>query len=235
AIAIENRFALETLLGMRDTHTGLHLVPALPRLVANAWSHLRKHEAYRTYLYSRRGYAALVRSAGFRNTRVLDLAPSYNDYDFIMDPRDRASYALLWRSRWTRAFAPGTGAVRRWLARARPSWLGHLGYAYLVIGGETDVVLDATHPLWNTVRELGLEPGNSRFAASLTGPGTIAILTHDGRRPTGLVTLSPEALPNGPLPTLRARSLAEYLKGRLEPLGGRPFGDWYADVYRVTE
>jgi SAM-dependent methyltransferase len=124
AVAIENRFALETLLGMRDTHTRLHFVPALPRPLADVWSRLRRKGPYRTYLYSRAGYEALFGAAGFPEVRVLDLVSSYNDYDFIVDPSDAPTYRLLWGRGWVRSFGPGTPGARSRLAATRPGWLG---------------------------------------------------------------------------------------------------------------
>jgi SAM-dependent methyltransferase len=65
AMAIENRFAMETLAGMPDTHTGLRLVPALPRRVAQMIVQARSQQDFRTYLYNAPGYMDLVRRAGF--------------------------------------------------------------------------------------------------------------------------------------------------------------------------
>jgi len=233
AVAIENRYALETLMATRDTHTGLHFVPALPRRLANLVSRWRKGEEFRTYLYGLREYHALLRDAGFTRTRVLDLAPSYNDYDFVIAPEDGATYRLLWRNGWMRSFAPGTGAVRGRLARHRAERLGGVAYAYLALGGTDATALDPGHPLWAAVAPLGAAPGGARFGAALSCPGAMAVVTHEGGAVSGLVVLARPVLDASPLAVLRSRALADHLDGRLEPLGETDFADYRVAAFRV--
>jgi SAM-dependent methyltransferase len=72
-IAIENRFGYNVLLGAID-HSGLPYTSVLPRRVASWWVKRRAPEfyrttlnearEYRTYTYTKRGYAKLLREAG---------------------------------------------------------------------------------------------------------------------------------------------------------------------------
>jgi SAM-dependent methyltransferase len=188
AIAIENRYALEQLVGMPDTHTGLRFVTTLPRVVANGVSRVRFGRSYTTYLHSRSGYKMLLQEAGFPDVCILDLISSYNDYDFIASPDDDATYRFLWRQNVVRSFVPWTGPARRLLAKVRPRWLGRCNYAYLVFAGNRVATpLDPAHPLWDAARSWGVEPGRARFACRSGVPGAIAIVSHDGERVTGIV------------------------------------------------
>jgi len=183
AVAIENRYALESLLGLTDTHTGLTFVTALPRPLANLVSQLRHRQPYRVYLYSRPGYTDLFAEAGFRDVTVLDLVSSYNDYDFVVRPDDSLTYRLLWERGMVRSFYGPAGKARRALARWSPRLLGELSYAYLVVAGESAAhLLDERHPFWRVAAEQGAKPGRARFACPGERPGRIAIITHDGER-----------------------------------------------------
>ena len=200
SVAIENRFALATLTGLADTHTGVHAVPALPRWLANLVTRRRTGKPFRTYLYSRRGYHRLMRSAGFADTRVLDLVSSYNDYDFIVDPADGASYRFLWSRRLVRSFYRPAELIRSRLARIAPRMLGEVSYAYLVLGGrDATTVLEASHPFWNAAASWGIPPGPHRFACRGGMAGELAVVIHDGRRVLALVELgrNPHRGPGG--------------------------------------
>ncbi|MDP9203237.1 MAG: class I SAM-dependent methyltransferase [Gemmatimonadota bacterium] len=116
AVAIENRFAMETLAGMHDTHTGLPFVPALPRTVADQIVRAVRKEPFRTYLYDRPGYVKLALKAGFERARVFDLVSSYNDYDYVIDTHDAASYRFLWSRDAVRTFYRRAGSARRAIA-----------------------------------------------------------------------------------------------------------------------
>lgn len=191
AVAIENRYALESLVGLPDTHTGLLWVTAMPRALANVVSQIRKREPYRTYLYSLGGYRRLFQRAGFPAVRVLDLVSSYNDYDFVVDPSDTATYRFLLGRGLVRPFVRMAGRARRALARMAPALLGQLSYAYLVLAGETaTTLLDGDSPLWPAVGASPGLPGRHRFAIKGERPGELAIAAHDGNRLTGLVELS---------------------------------------------
>jgi SAM-dependent methyltransferase len=190
AVAIENRFALETLTGLPDTHTGVHAVPALPRPVADLVMRWRKGQRYRTYLHSRTGYQRLLRSAGYAEVQVLDLVSSYNDYDFVVDPHDASCYRLLHERGLVRAFYDAAGRLRTLLSRATPRLLGELSYAYLVLGGQrVRTVLDPDHDLWAALADWGVAPGHCRFACRGTRPNELAVVCHDGRRVEALVEL----------------------------------------------
>ncbi|HEU4700694.1 MAG TPA: class I SAM-dependent methyltransferase [Gemmatimonadales bacterium] len=225
AVAIENRFALETLLGLRDTHTGLHGVPALPRAVADRVMRWRKGEPYRTYLYSRRGYERLLHRAGYAHVRVLDLVSSYNDYDFIVDPRDAASYRFLYRHGLVSAFYPPAGRARGWLSHAAPRLLGEVSYAYLVIGSRGGpTALETGHHLWHALRGWGIEPGRYRFACRGARPNELAIVCHDGTHVRTLVELG-DGIADAGRPSLLPERIHRRLTGGLAPWKtGRVFG-----------
>jgi ubiquinone/menaquinone biosynthesis C-methylase UbiE len=226
AVAIENRFAMETLAGMRDTHTGLRLVPALPRGVANVVTRTMKRQDYRTYLYNAPGYVRLMRAGGFAEARVLDLVSSYNDYDFVIRLGDTASYRLLWHRGAVRTFFARAGAARRALAVVRPSALGAFGYAYLVVGGaDARTLLDDTHPFWATAARQGVRPGRARFACKGAPVGSMAIVTHDERRVETVLQLSVDGSDAGHL----TESLSDHVVGALGlDRDARPVAAWRA-------
>lgn len=211
AVAIENRYALESLLALADTHTGLHFVTAMPRPVADLVSRLRLREPYRVFLYARREYTDLFMDAGFSDVTVLDLVSSYNDYDFIVRPDDASTYRLLWERGVVRSFYGPAGRMRKLLASWSPGLLGQLSYAYLVVGGASAAhLLDEDHPFWSAASAWGAKPGQARFASPGAHPGTIALLTHDGERIQSLVELGlgferPEGEPSVISPALAER------------------------------
>lgn len=190
AVAIENRFALESVLGMPDTHTGVIWPTVLPRWAANAVTRLRTGAQFRTYLYHPPSYRRLLRDAGFPSARVFDLISSYNDYDFVVDVDDVATYGFLFQQDRVRAFYRLAGRVRRALRQTWPNALRRVGYANLVIGGATvSTILDATHPLWQAVASTGATPGRYRFGCQGEAAGQLTVVSHDGARVTGMVEL----------------------------------------------
>jgi hypothetical protein len=229
-VAIENRFALETLLGEPDTHTQLPLAPALPRVAADVLSRAVRHEPYRTYLYSARGYHHLLGEAGFRSHKVYDLVSSYNDYDFVVDPHDGRAYRLLWRRGLVKTFFERAGRVRRALANRWPSTLGNVAYAFLLVGGDhVTTLLDEEHELWRRTARLGLHPGRGRFACQGTSVGSLAIVTHDGNRPTGIVELSRHLAGAARGPTVLPETVAQTIARRTAALG-----EWREDDDGLT-
>ena len=193
AIAIENRFALETLTGMPDTHTGVRFVPALPRQLSGMLTRARTRRPFRTYLYHANGYVRLLREAGFRQVRVLDLVSSYNDYDFVVDRGDSQTYQFLWNQGFVRSFYRRAEVVRRLLARTVPSLLGHLSYAYLLLAGDhVTTVLDQSHPLWTRACLSKWPKGLPRFAFMGTRVGSMVIIGHDGREAKAALELCGE-------------------------------------------
>ena len=190
AVAIENRFAMESLLGMPDTHTGVIWPTVLPRWMASALTQWRTGARFRTYLYHPSSYRRLFRAAGFPSARVFDLISSYNDYDFVVDVNDVASYRFLFRRDRVRAFFRLAGRARRALNRVWPAALPRVGYANLVIGGaNTSTILDAAHPLWKALAVTGAGPGHHRFGCQGEGAGQLTIVCHDGDRITAMVEL----------------------------------------------
>lgn len=192
AVAIENRYALESLLGLADTHTGLELVTALPRPVADFVSRRAGRGPYRVLLHSHGGYRELFHDAGFSDVTLLDLVSSYNDYDFIVRTDDALSYRLLWERGMVRSFYKPAAWARKRLARWKPELLGKLSYAYLVVGGRSAMtLLDERHPFWSAAAAWGARPGAARFASPGRKPGSATIFAHDGERIVSIIELGP--------------------------------------------
>lgn len=198
AVAIENRYAMETLAGMADTHTGLRLLPALPNMLARALYRVKKGGRLRSWLRSRNEYEHLFRRVGFPSVRTLETVSSYNDYDFVLDTQDSASYALLWRHECVRGFYPRAHTWRWFLGRVLPGALNRVAYAYAVVGGPADrLLLDASHEIWAQARELGADPGTSRFGCQYNCAGCVVLVAHDGERVTAIIEVG-LALTGGP-------------------------------------
>jgi hypothetical protein len=198
AVAIENRFAMETLTGMPDTHTGLRLAPALPRRLAALLSRAIRRRPFRTYLYDAAGYRRLLRAAGFSSVRVYDLVSSYNDYDFIVEPSDAATYRLLWRAGLVRTFYARAGRVRRLIATRWPGMLGGFGYAFLLFGAAASrTLLDADHEVWARAADAGVPAGRARFACQGSRVGSLLLVSHDGGRVVGAVEVGIEPRHDG--------------------------------------
>ncbi len=90
-VAIENRFALEYVRGMREDHTGMLFTSLMPRFLANMISRFLRNKPYRTYTYSRSGYRRLFRDAGFAGVRYFIPFPNYRSYNAIFDGNDAAA------------------------------------------------------------------------------------------------------------------------------------------------
>jgi len=194
AVAIENRFAMETLVGMPDTHTGVRFVPAIPRRLADRVMRSMRSQPFRTYLYTSAGHRRLTRDAGFARLRALDLVSSYNDYDFVVDTEDALTYRFLWSRDLVRSFHRRAEAARRAIAKVRPSALGRFGYAYLLLAGRNPrTLLDATHPFWEAAKSRGIDAGLARFAYKGSSAGTMLVVTHDGRRPRWIIEVGIES------------------------------------------
>lgn len=197
-VAIENRFALETWSFTPDTHTGMLLLPLFPRWLARAVYRLRVGGRLPVQLHSQRGYKRLFRRAGFPAVRILDLAPSYNDYDVLIDPDDRVSYRFLWQRRLVRSFNPVARSIRHQVARFIPSLLGSLSYAYLVIAGRSVVTpLDSSHSIWTALEPYGISPGAHRFGCRGQSVGSFAIVSHDGENVCAIVEMGSRVVDAG--------------------------------------
>ncbi len=233
AVAIENRYALESLLALSDTHTGLTFVTALPRGAADLLSRVRGHGHYRVFLHSHREYSELFREAGFADVAILDLVSSYNDYDFIVRSDDALTYRFLWERGAVRSFYRPAAWVRRRLARWRAGLLGKLSYAYLVVGGRSAAtLLDERHPFWSAAAGWGAEPGSARFASPGERSGTATIFVHDGDRIRSFLELDTAcgAAAGSSSPTPVAWSGARDLD--MKPAGAGEFNGIACTVYR---
>ena len=183
AVAIENSLAMESITGMRDTHTRIRFITFLPRWIANMVSLFCKGMNYRTYLYRRQGYRELFKKAGFRQVRIFDLISSYNDYDYVVDTLDTASYEFLYNRKLIRHFYPRAGMVRFIVRKINPGLLKMFSYAYLVVGGKSVLsVLDDEHEIWKIAKECGMDIGSARFACRGKEQGTMVIICHEDNR-----------------------------------------------------
>ncbi len=75
-LAIENRYAMNYLLGKRD-HSSLRFISFLPRWMADIYSRIVHKHSYREYLYTHRGYEQLLEEAGFNETEFYTGIPIY--------------------------------------------------------------------------------------------------------------------------------------------------------------
>jgi SAM-dependent methyltransferase len=76
-IAIENRFHFEYFRGA-SPHGELPYVAVMPRPLADAVTRRRQGASYRTWIYGARGYARLLRDAGFVRPQIFAALPSYH-------------------------------------------------------------------------------------------------------------------------------------------------------------
>lgn len=234
AVAIENRFAMETLAGMPDTHTGLRGLPLLPWWLASLVHRGRRGGPLRSWLRSRGGYARLFRGAGFESVRTLDAISSYNDYDYLVEATDQESHAFLWRHQGVRGFYPRADRWRRTLSQRWPELLGQLAYAYVVMAGaEHPLLFDREHALWDWVVQRGGDAGLRRFACRHTTPGCLFLVSHDGNRLRTVVELG-AALPDpGDGPGDRLPPGLQPLLGELVARGEGTVGDLAVRVFRT--
>lgn len=183
AVAIENRFAMESLTGMADTHTGIKFITVFPRKVSNIISLIINGRNYRSFLYSARGYSKLFHEVGFERVVIYDLISSYNDYDFVVERNDAPSYRFLYCHQLVRPFYPPAAKARNLANSLNPGLLSQFSYAYLVVGGHSFTSLfGEKHPIWNHVRSLGLSTGSARFACRAAKPGAMLIICHNSKK-----------------------------------------------------
>lgn len=232
AVAIENRFAMETLAGMPDTHTGLRGLPLLPASVADLVYRVRRGGPLRSWLRSRRGYRRLFREAGFPAVRILDAVSSYNDYDYLIDDGDQESHALLWRHHSVRGFYPRADRWRNALSGRWPGLLGQVGYAFVVMAGaENRLLLDRDHDVWGQVVARGGEAGTRRFACRHLTPGCLFLVSHDGNRLRTVVELGASLPEPGGGPAGRLPPGLRPLLGDQRMIGEGAVGDLAVRVY----
>jgi hypothetical protein len=130
-IGIENRFAIECMLGERD-HSGLRYTSLIPRSMANflvkrygrsggMYHDTSKREnkkewrGYRTYTYSIKGYNSLFREAGFKFKSYWAF-PSYNHPMFSARLNDRVAlkgFVQYFGPRFVQNFGPWTRRFKR--------------------------------------------------------------------------------------------------------------------------
>ncbi len=231
AVAIENRMALESILGLPDTHTGVIWATVLPQWLAGIATRILKGRPLRTRLYTPRGYRRLFTDAGFGQVRVLDLISSYNDYDFIVDIDDRASYRLLYERDGVRPFFSLAGKVRQFVAPRWPRLASRVGYANLILAGrETKTILDHDHRFWHIAAESGAAAGQARFACQGAKEGQVGIVAHDGQDVTCVVELGCEGAGEGG--SVLSPRLQQLFMTGLTPAGRFSIGGMECQVYR---
>ena len=81
---IENRMSYKYFLGKREEHVAVRLVALLPRCIADLYVRLRKGIPYRTYTYTKMGYDALLKKAGFIRSSYFVPLPFYHNPDHIL-------------------------------------------------------------------------------------------------------------------------------------------------------
>jgi ubiquinone/menaquinone biosynthesis C-methylase UbiE/uncharacterized protein YbaR (Trm112 family) len=89
-VGIENRYSY-TYFGGSPDHPGLPFTSLMPRWMASLLLRLACGRSYRTYTYSRRGYARLLEEGGFAIEKFLVPLPSYREPNYMMDLDHRPS------------------------------------------------------------------------------------------------------------------------------------------------
>ena len=116
-VGIENRVGLKYFRGAIDEHSHLKFTSLMPRRLANAWSRARRNQDYRTYTYSRRGYAKLLREAGFTQVDFYCPYPDYREFDRLVPVTAAEIKPLYWpSSAWKRMVLrmPGSAQLLKW-------------------------------------------------------------------------------------------------------------------------
>lgn len=185
-VAIENSLAAETLLGMKDTHTDVHFVTALPEPLSSLMLRIRKGDDPRVRLHSARGYEKLFEASGLSDVRLFNLVPSYNNYRFVIDVDDVRSHRFVYEHLEAGEFYEPAARLRRFLAPRAPGLLPRLAYSYLIAGQKEPgtTLLDPEAPTWQAFE---VSPDLSRFSVQTEEPGTGAILLHSGGAPRSLL------------------------------------------------
>ncbi len=88
-LAIENRYYLRYLFGLREVHSGLYFASYLPRRIANVDSWIFRGKPFRTYTYSYKHLRKLLVKAGFSSWEFYTGIPSYQIPEHICRLGDR--------------------------------------------------------------------------------------------------------------------------------------------------
>jgi len=128
SIGVENRLNYGYFLGAPDSHLGIKYVTLLPRPIADVICLYMIGDRYRPYIYSWRGIRKLLRESGFKDIKIFNSIPSYNE------PRITIELSSTGRE-YSEALWPTRNAISK-VARGVLSCLGllrYLGYAYRVV------------------------------------------------------------------------------------------------------
>ncbi len=137
-IAIENRFALQYLTGMREDHTGMLFTSFMPRPIANMVSKKIRGKPYRTWTYSKWGYRKLLKESGFMYSKFWVPWPNYRQFNIIYSLGDsdrllrhirKHGYKPSWKTRikveLTRYMNHSFSIVATKNGTSPESWLEH--------------------------------------------------------------------------------------------------------------
>jgi len=160
-IAIENRWGYEYFTGRPDHHSGLLAGSLLPRIVANAFSIVRKHRPYRTYTHTFGGLQRVLRDGGFMRSEVYGLSPGYSSLGQILPAATDQPFwqptpptSLADRVRRGRRFVPAFGIVgQRSPTRPTPLVARLLDHIAGSIAGSPRLEL---HECWVTGKDKGV-------------------------------------------------------------------------------
>lgn len=86
--AIENRYYIRYLLGLKEGHCGLYFASYLPRKIANLYSLIVKKKPFRTYTYSYAQLRGLIAKSGFSSWEFFTAIPSYQIPEHIYHLND---------------------------------------------------------------------------------------------------------------------------------------------------
>jgi SAM-dependent methyltransferase len=149
-IGIENRFSWGSFLGALD-HSGLAYTNLMPRWIASLYLQARSpsfyrtsidaRRGYRTYTYSRRGYAKLLHDAGFASQEFWWPINGYNLplTMFRLDHRDRLIAGLQSEDGIRRRLSGFSvrRALKHWLL-LRTGWIRHFVPDFVIVAREDE-------------------------------------------------------------------------------------------------
>jgi ubiquinone/menaquinone biosynthesis C-methylase UbiE len=107
--AIENRYYIRYLLGLKEGHCDLYFASYLPRKIANIYSLIVKRKPFRTYTYSHTQLRKLIAKAGFFSWDFYTGIPSYQIPEYIhkLNDKDKIKESIdkIYKSKMKKIFA----------------------------------------------------------------------------------------------------------------------------------
>ncbi len=83
-IGIENRFGIDCLMGVKDSHSGLRFVTVLPRWLADIYSKRKRGHRYSEITHSYWGMKKLLRTSGFKRIEFFIPLPNYRYFAYFI-------------------------------------------------------------------------------------------------------------------------------------------------------